>query len=158
MKTTPRTSFPRQLVTGGAIAVAALAGTTLFLTSAVTQPDDTVHELSVQSAPSDEASPLHPLEPPVTANPFTDRLLAHERQAGETEDSYVPLPSGQETAPEVTVAPELYVESFTDEENARLNSDEPKHVEVDAFTGDIISVEKREDDVIPANFGGSAHN
>ncbi|WP_161485748.1 hypothetical protein [Enteractinococcus helveticum] len=45
-----------------------------------------------------------------------------------------------------------------EEENALLNSDEPTHVEVDAVTGDIISVEKREDDVIPANFGGSAHN
>lgn len=158
MKTTPRTFSLRQLVTGGAIAVAALAGTTMVITSAVTQHDDTVHELSVQSAPPDEESQLNSLEPPVTANPFTDRLLAHEHRASETEDSYVPLPSGQETVPEVAVAPEHYEESFTEEENALQNSDDPKHVEVDAVIGDIISVEKREDDVIPANFGGSAHN
>lgn len=157
MKTTPRRFPLRQLATGGVIAVAALAGTTLFLTPAATQADDTVYELSVQPAPSDEASQRHPLEPPVRANPFTDRLLAHERQAGETQDLYVPLPPGQETVPEVAVAPEHYVESFTDEENALLNSDEPKHVELDSFTGDIISVEKREPDVIPANFGGASH-
>ena len=157
MKTTPHTLRLRRLAAGGAIAVAALAGTTMVIFSTATQTDATVHELSVQPESSDEEFQPNPLGPPVRANPFTDRLLAHEYRTGETEDSYVPLPSGQETVPEVAAAPELYVESFTDEENALLNSDEPTHVEVDAFTGHIISVEKREDDSIPANFGGSAH-
>jgi hypothetical protein len=130
----------------------------MFIASAVPQPDDTVYELSAQSAPSDVASQLQPLAPPGAVNPFTDRLLAHERQAGETEDSYVPLPSGQDTPPEMPIEPELHVESFTDDENALLNSDQPTHVEVDSYTGDIISVEKRETDSIPANFGDSAHN
>lgn len=158
MKTTPRTFPLRRLATGGAIAVATLAGATMFIASAVTQPDEPVHELSVMPLPSEEDSPFDTFEPPVMGNPFTDRLLAHEHRPSETEDSYVPLPSGQDTPPEMSVEPELYVESFTEEENALLNSDEPTHVEVDAFTGDIISVEKHEDDVIPANFGGSAHN
>lgn len=138
--------------------MATLAGATMFIASAVTQPDEPVHELSVMPLPSEEDSPFDAFEPPVMGNPFTDRLLAHEHRPSETEDSYVPLPSGQDTPPEMSVEPELYVESFTEEENALLNSDEPTHVEVDAFTGDIISVEKHEDDVIPANFGGSAHN
>lgn len=38
---------------------------------------------------------------------------------------------------------ELYVESFADEENALLNSEEPTHVEVAPFTGETLNVEKR---------------
>ena len=67
MNTTPRTSRLRPLVTGGAIAVAALAGTTFFMPSAMTQPDNTVHELPMQPLPSEAETTHH-----VIPNAFID--------------------------------------------------------------------------------------
>ncbi|WP_343957991.1 hypothetical protein [Yaniella flava] len=115
-----------------------MAVTTVFLSSGVIQPDEKVHELSLESSPSAEGTPL-------MADPLTERLLKHQRLDSETEESFAPIPPDQDPPRE------RYVESFTEEENALLNSDEPTLVEVDSFTGDIISVEKR-DHSIPVAF------
>lgn len=151
MNTTLRTARLRTLAIGGAIAVTAVTVTTVFSSLAVTQPDETAQKLSAESSPTQEDTTLH-VHDPRRANPFTDRSLnTQDNPAGETETNFIPLPSNQGPPPE------LYVETFTEEENALLNSDEPTHVEVDPYTGDIISVEKREDHSIPANFGGTTH-